>query len=602
MKKNLNEIALKYVDEGVDYPVLYISPDGEIVWCNQVAIKAGFKPGSPAGEYFDSEELSKILKGELNYTSPRHLRIRDDLVPYFESFPISNSPETDGILLRCRIWRFLKFFDKIDMGMLICNHDGEIMLHNLTASQMLGSLLEKHTNVFDILADVIKDKNNMEKLFQSIKENQSAKLITNFPTNGQTKTFEFYVIYAPDEEPDRGKYYVKIIDLTDIKEPSQRRIHLLKQEFLERFSSNVFHKLNNQFLLIMADAGLIRRKIPTHLRAELETYIDRLEEHIADTSETVDLLSLFVHTPRQSTRETNLIEYLEKYVNEWFDQPIENVEIVVELPDISAPVNAYTSLLDKMFDAVLDNAVRAISESGKPGKISISAQVIHPDEFFLANYPELASVPHIKVTIADTGTGIKKEYMSRIFEPFFSGWEIPSRGLGLSTALSAIRHHGGTIDIQSKEGIGTTVSLFLPLARETERFSGGESEPPSFKGKTILVVEDDEVVQSALLNMLEALECDVIVATNIAEGVDLFGKVRPDAVILDMILPDGGGEIAYKKIMEIDPGARVIVATAYAQIETVEDLIENGVRYILQKPFTMEQLTGVLEKLFFRGA
>ena len=97
--------------------------------------------------------------------------------------------------------------------------------------------------------------------------------------------------------------------------------------------------------------------------------------------------------------------------------------------------------------------------------------------------------------------------------------------------------------------------------------------------------------------MLETLGYIPITASSAGEGIELFGKARPDIVLLDMIMPDMGGETVYKKIMEIDPKCPIIISTAYAQIEAVEELLDAGVQYILQKPFTVNKLDAVLKKV-----
>ncbi len=604
MSKSLEQIALEYLENNAGSPIVYISADGNIKWVNRTARELGILPDRPATDFFVPEDLQKALKGEPTLVFPKKLDADQevDLVPYFDVHPFYDGNALDGVLLVSGVWKMLNIFDSIDMGMLVCDEKGNIIMFNRMAAILLGDFIHRQKNLFGILENVISDKSVLDEIKEKLDEGKYTTFSVNVPHKGIPRTLAFHIFYIVNGSNGARKYYVKVFDITELSKCSDRKMHILKQEFLERFSSNIFHKFNNQFLLIMADAGLIRRKLPPVIRSQLASYLDKMEEHIMAASETVELLSLFVRAPRQAVHKVDILEHLEKYINNWIEKYGGDVEVLVELPDIYAPVNAYTSLLDRIFDAVLDNALRAIAESGRAGRISITAEVIRPDEIFLSHYPELSSVPHIKITVADTGCGIKKEFFSRIFEPFFSGWKIPSRGLGLSVALSSIRHHGGTIDVKSQEGVGTTVSLFFPLSEVGEiTYYGYEREEPApaeRRGKTILVVDDDEDVQEALTNMLDSLGFDVVVASNAAEGVDLFGKAQPDAVILDMILPKVGGEVVYKKIMEIAPDVPVIVATAYAQIETVEELIESGVRYILQKPFTMGQLASVLDKLF----
>jgi len=597
----VSKIAVEHLENNLTHPCVLVLSDGKVAWANAAARKIGISPGRNASDFFISEDVERALSGEtpLVFLKKAPFTESSDLVPYFDSYPVYDGDRRVGIFLISPVSRMLVMFDNIGIGVFICDNKGNIILSNSVADKLLPNWVVNSKNLFHLLAEVGQNVNSYDEIVEALHKNHHIKISANISFGTSTKSLEFRIFTMENKYSDYVKYYAIIYDLSDSFAYTKRKMHILKQEFLERFSSNVFHKLNNQFLLIMADAGLIRRKLPPDLRTELGELIDKLEEHIMATSETVELLSLFVRVPRQTTHRVDILEYLEKYVNSWLEQYGQDITVSVELPDLYAPVVAYKSLLDKIFDAVLDNAVRSIWESGKAGKISISAEVIYPDEIFLANYPELSSVPHIRITVADTGCGIDKKIIDRVFEPFFSGWKKPSRGLGLSVALSSIRHHGGTIDIKSEEGVGTTVSLFFPMAEVSEKSFEAYRVPQKVHSpKTVLVIEDDEDVQSALVNMLDSLGYESIVASNAQEGVSLFGKVRPDAVILDMILKETGGEVVYRKIMEIDPSVPVIIATAYTQIETVEELIDAGVRYILQKPFTMGQLAIVLEKVF----
>ena len=597
----ISKIAVEHLENSLTHPCALVSSDRKVIWVNAAARDIGISSGKDAAEFFIPEDIDRALQGKtpLVFLKRAPFVGRSGLIPYFDSYPVYEGGQIVGVFLISSVSRMLMMFDNMGIGVSVCDSRGNVILSNSAADKLLHNWMSSTKNLFNFIAKVGVDVDSYDEIVNSLNESQYLRIPAKIPLGTSVKNMEFRIFKMESRYETYVKYFVIIYDLFTLPAYSVRKMHILKQEFLERFSSNVFHKLNNQFLLIMADAGLIRRKLPPVLRTELGELIDKLEEHIMATSETVELLSLFVRVPRQTTHRVDILEYLEKYVNSWLEQYGQDITVSVELPDLYAPVVAYKSLLDKIFDAVLDNAVRSIWESGKAGKISISAEVIYPDEIFLVDYPELSSVPHIKITIADTGCGINKKIVDRIFEPFFSGWKKPSRGLGLSVALSSIRHHGGTIDIKSEEGVGTTVSLFFPMAEVAEKSFEAYRVPPKVHSpKTVLVIEDDEDVQKALVNMLDSLGYEPIVASNAQEGVSLFGKVRPDAVILDMILKETGGEVVYRKIMEIDPSVPVIVATAYTQIETVEELIDAGVRYILQKPFTMGQLAIVLEKVF----
>ncbi|RKZ35041.1 hypothetical protein DRQ33_00740 [bacterium] len=607
---NRNEIhrfLFEYLKDICEIPLIVIANDYKIVWCNNTANDMGIYEGEFASVYFGNQNtIERACRKESSTVRFQPTNQHTISHPFaklpFTCYPIYSDEQFEGAVIfpenkemftRLGTESITQIFSNLHLGLIITDSNLDITFLNPSARTLLDKIGIESDNWGEIIRQMKQSQDFVDKMVESIKSGEVFSFRINFTEITPTKYYEFTILTYRNYRTEQEKIVITIQDITEHLKISEHKKQILKQEFLERFSSNVFHKLNNQFLLIMADAGLMRKKIQLDSTRNIIEHLDTLEEHIMEASEIVQLLSLFVRAPTQQFEDINILKFLEKYLSNRASLLPKSVELSVKLPDINIITNSYPSLLERIFESVLDNAVQSLPKTG--GKIMVSAEIFHPDRIFLKNYPELSSVPYLKISIADTGIGIEQKYFSRVFEPFFSNWKEPSQGLGLSIAMSAIRHHGGTIQIQSAKNVGTTVSLFFPVELvETQPQKLVTSDTDE---KIVLLIDDDSDVRNAIAQMLETLGYIPITASSAGEGIELFGKARPDIVLLDMIMPDMGGETVYKKIMEIDPKCPIIISTAYAQIEAVEELLDAGVQYILQKPFTVNKLDAVLKKV-----
>jgi CheY-like chemotaxis protein len=207
---------------------------------------------------------------------------------------------------------------------------------------------------------------------------------------------------------------------------------------------------------------------------------------------------------------------------------------------------------------------------------------------------------YVQLTITDTGSGMDKSILERIFDPFFTTKEMGrGTGLGLASVYGIIKSHDGYIDVESEKGQGTTFTIFLP-ASENGVEGNAEADARLIKGSgTLLIVDDEELVLDVGVNMLEKLGYTVLKAYNGTEAVDIF-KTNHDKikmVILDIIMPDMGGGAVYDKIKSINPEVKVLLSSGYSVDGQAIELLERGCDGFMQKPFTMEELSGKITQI-----
>ncbi|MEE8479898.1 MAG: response regulator [Desulfobacterales bacterium] len=199
------------------------------------------------------------------------------------------------------------------------------------------------------------------------------------------------------------------------------------------------------------------------------------------------------------------------------------------------------------------------------------------------------------VTVSDNGLGICKEDMDRIFEPFYTKKVMGRSGTGLGMAVvwGTVKDHKGYIEAESSEGKGTTFTLYFPVTREeivTEKPLRSIEEYMG-KGESILIVDDVEEQREIASEMLKKLG---YAATTVSSGKEAVGYLKynsSDLLVLDMIMDPGiDGLETYKRIIEIHPNQKAIIASGYSETDRVKEAQRLGAGEYIKKPYTLEKI------------
>lgn len=211
---------------------------------------------------------------------------------------------------------------------------------------------------------------------------------------------------------------------------------------------------------------------------------------------------------------------------------------------------------------------------------------------------------YVRITIKDRGVGISEENISKIFDPYFTT-KPDGTGLGLATAYSIINNHNGFITVDSKLNEGTTFQIYFPAHEGTAEapktvFAGSGI----FKGKSVLLMDDDETVLLPVSEMLADLGYKVRVARNGEEALAYYeASMRDghkfDVVIADLIVQGGmGGKETIERLLKLDPKVCAIVSSGYSNDPVMADHTRYGFRGVLAKPYQIEEMHGALKRVF----
>lgn len=252
--------------------------------------------------------------------------------------------------------------------------------------------------------------------------------------------------------------------------------------------------------------------------------------------------------------------------------------------------------LEQAFLSILQNAVESLPPDG--GTVAVSI-----DSARIESMHNLTGGDYARVIIRDSGLGIPVENIPRVFQPFFSTKQQGKHpGLGLSTSYGTVKDHGGAISVDSTPGLGTTVSVFLPLERHPSLLvparvprAGGESlETP-----LILIIDDQEFVGELMKDILETAGYVARYETSGRSALEklLAGQLKPALVIVDLLMPDIDGRKVIRRITQRDSPPPVVATSGYATPELGDSQLSQMTRGFLRKPFRNEELLELVARI-----
>jgi CheY-like chemotaxis protein len=247
--------------------------------------------------------------------------------------------------------------------------------------------------------------------------------------------------------------------------------------------------------------------------------------------------------------------------------------------------------LSKTIMNLVSNAAEAMPAGGV---LFISAQNRYIDRPVNGD-AEMKEGDYVIIKVSDTGVGISSDDMERIFEPFYTKKVMGRSGTGLGMAVvwGTVKDHKGFIDIQSIEGQGTTFTLYFPATKNELKISDSHNSLEDFMGhgESILVIDDVNQQREIATKMLNRLSYSVKSVSSGEEAVAYVKSNTVDLLLLDMIMDPGiNGLETYKRIINLHPEQKAIIASGYAESTDVKITQKLGARVYLKKPYTLERL------------
>jgi signal transduction histidine kinase len=365
--------------------------------------------------------------------------------------------------------------------------------------------------------------------------------------------------------------------------------HSQKLEALGKLTGGVAHDFNNLLQVVSGNLQLLARDVAGNARAER-----RVENAMAGVTRGAKLASQLLAFGRRQPLEPKVINLgrLLRTMDDLLRRALgEDVEI-----ETIVSGGLWNTLIDpsQIENAILNLAINARDAMENGGRLTIEASNAFLDDEYCRQHAEVTPGQYVVVAVTDTGTGIPKELIEQVFEPFFSTKpEGKGTGLGLSMVHGLVKQSGGHLKIYSEVGEGTTIKLYLPRVLQDEDVLTDISAAPVLGGsETILVVEDDDGVRETAVSLLSELGYRVLKARDAQGGLNVIESGIPiDLLFTDVVMPGPlrSPELA-RKAKERLPNIGVLFTSGYTENAIVHHgRLDPGVE-LLSKPYTREAL------------
>ena len=281
----------------------------------------------------------------------------------------------------------------------------------------------------------------------------------------------------------------------------------------------------------------------------------------------------------------------------------ETIRIETALPQDPWRIKADPGQLE---NAMLNLAINARDAMANGGSLVLTTANAPVEDADAACRMGIATGDYVALSVADSGTGMVQEVLEQAFDPFFTTKDVgEGSGLGLSMVQGFAAQSGGTVAIDSKPGVGTTVTLYLPRAREIVQTSEikHDQDEPRGRGETVLLVEDDADVRALLVAMLGGLGYATLEAGDGAEALAVLDSASQiDLLLSDIVLPGGmtGPEIASKANL-IRPALKVLYVSGYPDQSIRQHGVSDDDFGYLVKPFKRRDLARKVRNLIDLG-
>jgi PAS domain S-box-containing protein len=380
-----------------------------------------------------------------------------------------------------------------------------------------------------------------------------------------------------------------LVDMTEAKRLRERLSETEKLRALGELASGVAHDFNNLLGAILGRSQLLRRQ---GMEAKVDHDLAVIEKAAQDGRETVRRIQEFSRTRRDKKFEPVdlneiLRDALEITKTRWKDDAaLRKVNIAPVFKESgSMPILGNASELREVFTNLILNAVDAMPQGGR---LEVSCR---------------SENGHVIAAVADTGVGMSEGVRQNIFDPFFTTKGASGMGLGMSVVYGIVTRHGGTIDVETALGKGTTFTLFFPATHERRVAAAGTDGaalPQLMRPGRIHVVDDEPDVAAVVKDVLAMAGHDVDTALSGSAALQMIQLTAYDLVFTDLGMPDMSGWDVAEKINAAKPDLTVALVTGWGTSLDEADAARRGIGAVVHKPFEIDELLATAHRLLAR--
>ncbi len=370
----------------------------------------------------------------------------------------------------------------------------------------------------------------------------------------------------------------------------EQLLQALKMDAVARLAGGVAHEVNNALASVSTISGLMleEERLDPVARDDLHSILDA-------AGRAAELTRKLLAVGRKGNYTTQILdpgELLEAARASLAERLVPPIAVEVRITHGDAKIEGDSAQIVQALRSLLVNAADAMPDGGMlsihTALVSLSGREAHARA--------VAAGQYVCFVVQDSGAGMDSETRKAAFDPFFTTKPFgEGAGLGLPMVYGTARMHGGSAEIHSTRGRGTTVTFHVPcatVATQPESVVPSSGPRRDLRTFSVLVVDDESAVRGAARRILERMGLRVREAENGRRALEVFAVEGPfDLVVCDMVMPAMGGRELVARLREKAPGSRVLLVSGFAPDEDARSLLETGALGFLEKPFSAAALT-----------
>jgi signal transduction histidine kinase/ActR/RegA family two-component response regulator len=367
-----------------------------------------------------------------------------------------------------------------------------------------------------------------------------------------------------------------------------------KMEAVGQLTGGVAHDFNNLLTVIVGNLNIAQRHLASLSEAPAERLRRVINNAMRGAEKATDITKHLLAFSRKQPLDPKPLDIngLVRGLSDFLRRTLGET-ITLEIAGAKGLWQAEADSL-QLESAILNLAVNARDAMQPGGKLTIATANTILDEKYCQHHEGLDAGEYVRIAVGDTGSGMSPEVLERVFEPFFTTKKAgQGTGLGMSQVYGFVKQSRGHIEVDSKQGRGTIVTIYLPAVRGRTREAQPERQRSAADAApTILLVEDDHDVRSYVVEILRDLHYRVLEAHDAESALALIDRndVRVDLLLSDLVLPGMNGAQLAKQVKARQPEARVLIMTGYSREAVVDQWPVDDSVEMLQKPLTHDAL------------
>lgn len=497
--------------------------------------------------------------------------------------------------------RFARFFNNAPVGIATVDSEGRIENANRAFIAYAGAEVKRGLRLCDLLME--EDREAAEEAIRNARRGAAGGAVDVRLARNLDRVAQLYA--ASVDMGAEASAVVYLIDATEQKSLEMQFAQSQKMQAVGQLAGGVAHDFNNLLTAIIGfcDLLLVRHQAGDPSFAD----VVQIKQNANRAANLTRQLLAFSRRQTLRPKVLSLTDALAELQNLLARLLTEKVELkIVHGRDLGL-VKVDQNQLEQV---VINLAVNARDAMPDGGRLTIRTANVSEADSRALDHPLMPHAEYVLIEVSDTGTGIPKENLGKIFEPFYTTKD-PSKGtgLGLSTVYGIIKQTGGFIFPYSTVGKGTSFRIYLPRYVETAAEKAAEAEAAAaaaaapaetadLTGKgTILLVEDEDAVRTFAARALGTRGYEVLQAESGEVALDVVREHegRIDLVVSDVVMPNMDGPTMAKELKTLLPGTPIIFVSGYAEDAFAKNLDPDQEFHFLPKPFSLKQLAAAVK-------